>query len=201
MTTRIQQNVLSALILGSAFICVSIFTNAASAQCGTQAKAAPNALRVASSTKLAGALRPELPVADTSLPSQAAAEPSIVGLWDQRFIVGGQLYDEALDQLHADGNEVAIDIVPPIAGNVCVGIWKKAQGARTYNVMHPFWVFDPATNTILIGRGLITETITLDKSGNKFTGTFKITFRDVDGNPLPGFSDSEGDLIGDRIDM
>jgi hypothetical protein len=200
MTTQIRQKLVSALMTGAALICFVGFAKNVNAQCGTQTRAATSALSLASANKMAAAMRPPMPEANLAQSAQEA-EPDIVGLWDQRFIVGGQLYDEAFDQFHADGNEVAIDIVPPIAGNVCLGIWKKGRGARTYNVMHPFWVFDPATNTVVIGKGLITETITINKTGDKFAGTFKITFRDLNGLPMPAFADADGELTGDRIDL
>lgn len=127
--------------------------------------------------------------------AQIRLDPTIVGLWDVKFIFEGQVVDEGFDQYHSDGTEILNDTPPPATGNVCLGVYVKT-GARTLKLKHPSWIFDP-TNTIVIGRATILEQITVDRGGRAFKGTFTIQFRDLAGNELaPDFS---GQLRGDRI--
>jgi hypothetical protein len=110
-----------------------------------------------------------------------------------------QLFDEGFDQYHSEGTEIMNDTPPPASGNVCLGVWAKT-GPRSYKLKHPFWIFDPVTNTTLIGRGVILERLTLDRGGRSFTGTFTFQFRDLSGNPIgPTLPDVSGNLIGDRL--
>ena len=103
--------------------------------------------------------------------------------------------DEGFDQYHSDGMEILNDSVPPITGNVCLGVYAKT-GLNTIKLRHPSWIYD-GTNTIVIGRATILEKVTLDRFARSFKGTFTIQFRDLAGNQLaPDFS---GQLRGDRI--
>src|SRR5258706_15889149 len=44
---------------------------------------------------------------------------SIVGLWDTTFVSGGGVWEEAFEQWHSDGTELAVDNAgPPLLGNV-----------------------------------------------------------------------------------
>lgn len=124
-----------------------------------------------------------------------ASEPTIVGLWDVKFISDNVVVDEGFDQYHSDGTEILNDTPPPATGNVCLGVY-KTPATRSIKLRHPSWIYDP-TNTFVIGRATILEQVNLDRGGNSFTGTFTIQFRDLDGNPIaPDFS---GQLRGDRI--
>jgi hypothetical protein len=122
------------------------------------------------------------------------SEESIVGLWDVKFIAGGQVVDEGFDQYHSDGNEILNDTAPPSTGNVCLGVYEKT-GPRSLKLKHPSWIFDP-TNTIAVGRATILENVSIDKGGRTFTGTFTVQLTDLDGNPLGEFT---GELKGNRI--
>ena len=173
---------------------VTTFSAEAFSQCGTSPRQNANTINPETRAKLLGKMRSQMQGSEAS----PRSDETIVGLWDVKYLIDGQLYDEVFDQFHADGNEVAIDIVPPVTGNVCLGIWKRRAG-RSFAVKHPFWIFDPVTNTVLIGRGLITMDIRLLRGANRFVGTFTITFRDLDDQPIPGFSDASGDIVGDRI--
>jgi len=126
---------------------------------------------------------------------QIGVEPTIVGLWDVKFISDNQIVDEGFDQYHSDGTEILNDIPPPATGNVCLGVYMK-NGAFGVKLRHPSWIYDP-TNTMVIGRATILEQITVDRGGRSFKGAFTIQFRDLAGNSLgPDFS---GQLRGDRI--
>jgi hypothetical protein len=122
-------------------------------------------------------------------------DATIVGLWDVKFISENQVVDEGFDQYHSDGTEILNDTPPPATGNVCLGVYEKS-GARGLKLKHPSWIYEPS-NTFVIGRATILESITVDRGGKTFKGTFTIQFRDLAGNPLaPDFT---GQLRGDRI--
>jgi hypothetical protein len=124
-------------------------------------------------------------------------DASIVGFWHVLFISGGQTFDEGYDQWHNDGTEILNDNAPPQpangAGTICLGVYKKT-GPRTFKLKHPFWSFD-ATGT-LVGTGVILEVVTLDQSGNRYTGSFEFITYDLKGNVT---SDTTGELKAERI--
>lgn len=124
------------------------------------------------------------------VPAQAEAQPayaenstSIVGLWHVIFVSGGQPFDEGYEQWHSDGTEILNDIAPPQpadgAGTICFGVYEKT-GPASYKLRHPFWIFD-ATAT-LIGKGVYLENVTVDRSGNSYTGSFEFTTYGLNGN-------------------
>lgn len=125
--------------------------------------------------------------------AEMPGDNSIVGLWDVKFLSGGQLYDEGFDQYHSGGLEIMNDITPPAEGNICLGVWSAVRSEVRLN--HPFWIFDASGN--LIGRGLLTEQITVAR--NSYTGTFTFQFRDLGGNPIPSMPDVSGTLQATRI--
>jgi len=125
-----------------------------------------------------------------------AARPSITGLWDIKFYADGQLVDEGFDAWHSDGLEVLNDTPPPATGNVCVGVYAQT-GKRTFKLKHPSWIFD-STNTFVIGTATIRETVTVDRSGDSFGGTFTIDAVDTFGNVL---GHTEGTIKATRINV
>jgi hypothetical protein len=165
-----------------------VFASSASAQCGPQLKNKQPALAFSIQGK-------ENRVTEQKESIESGEAPRIVGLWDVQFLVDGQVVDEGFDQYHSDGTEVLNDTPPPAAGSVCLGVYVKT-GKRSIKLKHPSWIYD-ATNTTVIGRATILENITLDPSGNSFTGTFILQLRDLMGNPLA--PDAPGQLKGDRI--
>jgi hypothetical protein len=124
-------------------------------------------------------------------------DASIVGFWHVLLVSGGQPFDEGFDQWHSDGTEILNDTAPPQpangAGTICLGVYKKT-GPRTYKLKHPFWSFD-ATGT-LVGTGIILETVTVDQSGDHYTGSFEFITYDLKGNVT---SDTKGELKAERI--
>ncbi len=122
---------------------------------------------------------------------------SIVGLWHTTFISGGALWDEAFEQWHADGTELAVDnAVPPLLGNVCVGVYKQS-GPRTYSLRHVTWNWD-ASGAPLAGSFLLLMTVTVDPHGNTFTGNFVSDSFDILGNVIPELH-AEGTVSSERI--
>ena len=112
-----------------------------------------------------------------SNPEQSIA--SIIGLWDVQFFSQGALFDEGYDQFHSDGTEIMNDIPNPAFGNVCLGIFVQS-GPRTYSLHHVFWNFD--SSGTIAGRGVWDSTLTIDKSGISYTGTWTMKNFDLDGN-------------------
>ncbi len=116
---------------------------------------------------------------DTAL--AASAPVSIVGLWDLHIFFQGMEVDEAWDVFNADGNELLNDAAPAAVGNFCVGVWTQT-GPLTVSLHHVSWIFDDSGN--LSGRQTIDEKITLDPSGQSFTGTADGVNYDLDGNKI-----------------
>jgi hypothetical protein len=183
------------MFIAAVVIC-SAFAASANAQCGFSPRQNLNALGALNALAIpmpSAGVRPTVQNAP-----QNGEEPTIVGLWDVKFMSDNQLFDEGFDQYHSDGTEILNDIPPPVSGNVCLGVWART-GPRSFKLKHPFWIFDAATNTTVIGRGVVLENITLDRRGQSFKGTFTFEFRDLFGNPLSGFPDVSGNLTADRI--
>ena len=126
------------------------------------------------------------------------ASNSIVGLWHTTFLLGSGpgVYDEAYEQWHSDGTELAIDnAVPPILGNVCVGVFKQT-GPRTYKLRHVTWNWDVAGNKA--GTFLLIMTVTVDPQGGTFTGSYVTDSYDTFGAVIPELH-AEGVVNGSRI--
>ncbi|MBZ5625619.1 MAG: hypothetical protein LAQ69_44035 [Acidobacteriia bacterium] len=93
-------------------------------------------------------------------------------------LVDGKPVDLSFEIWHADGTEVLIDQTPPVEGNVCIGTWAQT-GTLTYKLTHPALNFDMNGN--FIGTVLIREVVELDRSGNKFSGTYTVDVFDLNG--------------------
>jgi hypothetical protein len=123
----------------------------------------------------------------------------IVGMWTVDFYVGtsNQLYDRAIEQFYADGNEMTTDIAAaPATDNTCYGVWEHVAD-RTFKLKHIGWVFD-ATNGTLSGQFELTATLHVSNSGDTFTGPYRADVRDLSGNTDPK-QHAEGVLKGKRF--
>ena len=137
----------------------------------------------------------------------ADSNPSLVGMWHTKLLLGGSngpVYDEALEHYHADGTHMLISNgLPPALGNICIGIYKRI-GLRTYKLRHMTWNWSPEMNDAWgvqgtpAGRFELNMTLRLDESGNSYRGTWTVKNFDVDGNHVPGL-DAEGVVSGTRI--
>src|SRR5882762_10114420 len=112
----------------------------------------------------------------------------IVGFWHVKFISkgtgfipDGTVVDMGFSQWHSDGTEILNSSRPPATSNFCLGVWEKT-GNHTYKLNH----FAPSSdlNGNLIGPANIREDVTLDASGNSYTGKFTIDLFDLNGNTL-----------------
>jgi hypothetical protein len=117
-------------------------------------------------------------------------------MWTVNFFVDNQLWDVAIEQFYADGNEMTNDIaVPPNTGNICWGIWQQVS-ERVYKLKHIGWSFD--ANGAYTGRFDFAATVELGRDGDTFTGRFVADQEDLSGNIIPALH-AEGVLQGERF--
>lgn len=175
----------------TAIVLATLAAATASANCGTTKNQSPAAYQSAIQSfqgmKAKHQAAQSVSLADTPL----ATAPSIVGFWHTVFLVdpaggyntaGPNVFDEGFDQWHSDGTEALNDISPPPTGNLCLGVWTQT-GALTYVLKHPTWAYDE-TNTNIVGVGNISEQVTLDPSGNSYSGTVTFDGFDLTGAPV-----------------
>jgi hypothetical protein len=131
-----------------------------------------------------------------------APDRTIVGLWNivltskgNAGIPDGTPLDVGYATWHSDGTELMNSSRPPKSGNFCMGTWKVA-GPNTYKLHHVTLSWDP-TGTYFEGPGDIRETISLDRSGDAFLGTFVIDQYAPDGTTL--LVELKGAITGTRI--
>ena len=103
----------------------------------------------------------------------------IVGTWHVSYGPVG----EAFIQWHSDGTEWENINHPVLGGNICMGSW-VATGPRMYSRNHYGWIYDSSTG-LIAGYFHETETDTLSKDGNSYTGTNVTIFYDMVGNVVP----------------
>jgi hypothetical protein len=122
-----------------------------------------------------------------------AVNPSIVGLWHIRFVVGDQTIQEAFQIWNTGGTEVHNPNVDPRTGNICLGAWKEAA-PQTFKLTHRVWSYDANGN--FLGTINLNETLVLGDRGNAHNGSFTLDFYD----PLGNFMfEVPGSVIGERI--
>lgn len=126
-------------------------------------------------------------------------DASIVGLWSTVFYAGDGpgIWDQAFEQWHSDGTELALDNgVPPAMGNVCLGIWK--QNGKAITLYHVAWNWDYDGH--LAGTFELRMTVTLDSRGRTFSGQYVSDSYDLQGNAIPDLH-AEGVVRGKRISV
>lgn len=122
---------------------------------------------------------------DNAIPAGA----DIVGMWKFSFVSKNSpgipddlLIDWGYTQWHSDGTEILNSGGrSPATQNICMGVWKKVAGS-TYKLNHHALNYD--ANGTLLGIAVIGEQVTVDKSGNAFSGTFSIDVYDTQGHSL-----------------
>jgi hypothetical protein len=144
---------------------------------------------------------PLIPRVLASAPSSAVADNdggnSIVGLWATTFLLGDgpTIWDQAFEQWHSDGTELAVDNgVPPILGNVCVGVWK--QVGKTIKLRHVTWNWN--LDGSKAGTFVLLMTVTVGRGGDIFSGGYITDSYDLSGNIVPELH-AEGVVQGVRI--
>jgi hypothetical protein len=117
------------------------------------------------------------------------ATAGIAGFWQIEFVAkgnagipDGSVIDSGYTTWHSDGTELLNSGRPPLTGSFCMGAWKQT-GKFTYKLNHFALSWDASGNN-LVGPGNIREYVTLDRNGNRFTGTITIDQYDTQGNVL-----------------
>jgi len=125
----------------------------------------------------------------------------IVGLWQVTFVArnnpgipDGTVVDAGYVTWHSDGTELMNSGRPPLTGSVCMGVWKRT-GPSHYELNHVALSWD-GTGQNLVGPANIKEEVTVDRSGDRYTGRFTIDQFDTSGNLLAHIA---GELTGVRI--
>jgi hypothetical protein len=158
----------------------------AHAGCGdTSSLQAPFVMAQSSSNGQAVLQRASLAAAAIAGGNALVTTASIVGMWNIQFISKGNTthnppipdgaqIDFGYTQWHSDGTELMNSGGhTPVTGNWCMGTWVRS-GFFTYVLSHWALSYD-ATSQVLTTKVNIQEKVTLDPSGNEFTGTFTIT--------------------------
>jgi hypothetical protein len=162
-TKRIRHTVLIAL----AILALTFFTSSAKASCYDHGRGASPALPKGLIEKLAA--------------SPNAASGTIVGLWHATYTTSdSQPFQESFDMWHSDGTELEVANVDPIAGNVCIGVWK--QVGSEVHLHHVGWGFDNLGN--LVGPFTVDDVLVLGEHGNSYSGSFDFKQYDANGNLL-----------------
>jgi hypothetical protein len=147
----------------AAVVLALVYAPASKAQCGAQ--------KTAFHSSWSG--QPAMPFRAALINDDHYNEPSIVGFWHFKMLIGGNVIDAGAQQWHGDGTEVMDSGVRnPLIGNVCFGVWKQT-GQRHYRLNHRGIGFDPAGGSTN-GIDSIVFDVTLSRDGNSYSGTFTI---------------------------
>lgn len=122
-----------------------------------------------------------------------SVNPSIVGLWHIRFLVGDQQIQEAFQIWSTGGTEVHNPNVDPRGGSVCLGAWKETA-PQTFRLTHRVWLW--STDGVFQGIGNLSETLTLGDRGNSHSGSFELDIYDPLGNLV---AQVPGNVVAERI--
>jgi hypothetical protein len=176
LNARFAIRVLQALAVGTAL------ASTASAGCGDVSSLQPP-------FQFAQALAAPLALHAMSASSNAMFNTaSPIGMWNVQLISlgngshnppipDGALIDFGYTQWHSDGTEILNSGAhAPATENFCLGVWVRT-GMFTYELNHFALSYD-ATSGALANKVNIREQITLDPSGNQYSGTFTIDIYD-----------------------
>jgi len=135
----------------------------------------------------------------------------VVGLWHVVFTqntnFGGGLFDDSYAAWHGDGTEIMNSGVhSPAYGNFCMGVWTKS-GPSTYKLKHIAldYSMQPVGSTTPSVIVIICEEVTVDRTGNHFTGWFTADIYAPYSTALPATPGAHiaqvgaGTVTGDRI--
>jgi hypothetical protein len=115
--------------------------------------------------------------------SRAEAAPmgygSIVGMWKNSIIVGGNVVASSISTWHSDNTEFDNIDAPPIGGNICQGVW-HSDNVRRVTEHHFGWLFDANSNPA--GYFTLVQKVKLSPDGLTYSGPFDQKFYDQNGN-------------------
>jgi len=195
-TTKLRNPGLAILALAALSILVAPLANA---QCGVAHNS--GGLSPALRSLQEPAVQGDESSASHAVPpqSQAAARNGsaapILGLWKAILYSGGELNDVGFEQFSAGGTELVNDVGAFNAGNnFCIGAWKQV-GPRSYDLVHPFFLFD---GNNAIGVSIESAHFLVSQDGNRFMGTWTQDNYDLSGTLIPG-NHFDGTMVGTRI--
>ncbi len=139
---------------------------------------------------------PVLNLSHIKLPAAEAAPlgyGSIVGLWKNSWIVGGQLAFYSIAAWHSDGTEFDNVDLSPIVGNICQGVW-ESKGIGRVLEHHLGWWFDANGNPS--GYFTLEQNLKMDRQGLTYSGPFDLKYYDNDGNPV---NEVTGEMQAERL--
>lgn len=161
------------------------FATSASA-CGS------DALTHAASLQDAQSLGSLLHQADMGSPGNHA----IVGMWSFTMTPTAGPGDFGFQQWHSDGTELMLSGGrTPIINNYCMGVWRQTAPSR-YHLNHLAISYDATTQKI-DARVNIKEDVTLDPSGNSYTGSFTLDVYDPTGRTM--VASQHGQVTAQRV--
>ena len=107
---------------------------------------------------------------------------SIVGMWEFKFVAGGNVVDFGYVQWHSDGTEIQNSGGrAPSTENFCMGVWKQTGQSR-YHLNHFALSYDAAG--ALNAKVNIKEDVTVDAHGATYSGPFTLNVYDPTGATL-----------------
>jgi len=210
-------------VLAVAIAAMALGTTDARAGCGPELGRSAMTPAVYRSERSAG----QLLLTDFDEGRAPFAVPGITGLWKFVFtgegntgpaaMFNGQQVDAGFVTWHADGTELMNSGRAPVSGSFCMGVWKRVD-PTTYRLNHwaLSWVPDyhPGVSTWSwpldealqpLGPANITETVSLDRSGDHYTGRFTLTQYRYDGTNVTDADPTkvalviQGSVTGTRI--
>lgn len=160
-----------------AALCLGFLPTKANAACGSLSGAIPQ-----SSLKLPLVAQAELGFADQT----DETDPAIVGLWHVIYTTGSgadsATFNDTFDMWHSDGTEFESAFLPPLGGNVCVGVWKQVE-IRSFKLHHVGWLFNPANPSgTATNYFTLDEAITVAPNRGSYSGSFTFKVWNLDGS-------------------
>jgi len=129
------------------------------------------------------------------IPASLGAQ-GIVGLWSFTFVPTAGPGDWGYQQWHSDGTEIMNSGGhSPASANFCLGTWRQS-GPNSYHLKHFPLAYDP-TSGALVFKIVVTEDVTIDATGNNFSGHQTLQFYDPTGTNLE--MTQTGTVTGHRV--
>ena len=120
----------------------------------------------------------------------------IVGLWSVSLVANGAQVDWGYAEWHADGTEIMNSGGhTPASGNFCLGVWRQS-GPNSFHLKHFPLAYNPVTGA-LAAKIILTEDVSLDRSGQTFVGSFSEDIYDPTGVTLE--QHIPGTITGHRV--
>lgn len=121
---------------------------------------------------------------------------SIVGMWSFKMTPTAGPGDFGYQQWHSDGTEVMNSGGrAPASENFCMGVWRQIAPSR-YHLNHYALSYDPASGS-MNARVIIKEDVTVDPSGNSYSGSFTLDVYDPSGTTA--VAHQNGQVTAQRI--